>query len=44
MEISTGSLALGTLTSTAYSTGSLNIEIGTNAVNGVVVTAKSSSG
>jgi len=44
MEISTGSLALWTLTSTAYSTGSLNIEVGTNAVNGVVVTAKSSSG
>ena len=44
MTISTGSIALGTLTSAAYSTGSLDLEIGTNAVNGVSVTARSGSG
>jgi len=44
MAISTWAINLWTLTSAAYSTGSLNIEIGTNAVNGVNVTAKSSSG
>jgi len=44
MAISTWAISLWSLTSAAYSTGSLNIEIGTNAVNWVNVTAKSSSG
>ncbi len=44
MTISTGAIDLGTLSSVAFSTGSLDIEIGTNAVNGVVVTARSGSG
>jgi len=44
MTISTWAINLWALTSAVYSTGSLNIEIGTNAVNGVNVTARSSSG
>jgi len=44
MEISTGTLALWTLTSAAYTTSSLNIEVWTNAINWVNVTARSSSG
>jgi len=44
MTISTGAISLGTLTSASYSTGSLNIEIGTNAVDGVSITARSQSG
>ena len=44
MTISTGAIALGTLSSAAYSTWSLDIEIGTNALNGVSITARSGSG
>ncbi|MFA5917239.1 MAG: hypothetical protein WC850_03335 [Candidatus Gracilibacteria bacterium] len=44
MVISTGAINLGTLNASAYSTGSLDIEIGTNAANGVNVTAKSNAG
>ena len=44
MVISTGSIDLGVLTADITSTGSLNIEIGTNATDGVVLTAKSGSG
>lgn len=44
MTISTGSISLGTLSSVAYSTGSLDLEVGTNAVNGVTITARSGSG
>ena len=39
-----GVIDLGTLSSTAYSTGSVNIEVGTNAKNGASVTARSSNG
>ena len=39
-----GMIDLGTLSSAAYSSGSVNIEIGTNAVNGASVTAKSTNG
>lgn len=42
--VSTGTLALGNLSSTASSTGTLSVELGTNAVNGASVTARSSSG
>ncbi len=44
MVISTGVLDLGNVTSAAYSTGTLSIELGTNAVNGASVTARSASG
>lgn len=44
MTLSTDSIDLGTLSASSYSTGSLNLEIGTNAVNGVSVTARSGSG
>ena len=44
MTISTGALALWTLNSSTSSTGSLDIEIGTNAVDGVNITARSWSG
>ena len=39
-----GIIDLGTLSSTAYASGSVNIEIGTNAVLGASVTAKSTNG
>ena len=39
-----GVIDLGTVDSTAYSSGSVNIEIGTNATNGASVTAKSTNG
>lgn len=39
-----GVINLGNLSSTAASTGSVNIELGTNAVNGASVTAKSTNG
>ncbi|MFA5917238.1 MAG: hypothetical protein WC850_03330 [Candidatus Gracilibacteria bacterium] len=44
MVISTGSIDLGTLNAAAYSTGSLDIEVGTNASNGVTVSATSNAG
>ncbi len=44
MVISTGAIDLGTLDAGIEATGSLDIEIGTNAANWVVVTAKSGSG
>jgi hypothetical protein len=44
MEISTGSIDLGNLTSGVTSTGSLFLEIGTNAKSGVTITARSGSG
>lgn len=44
MVISTGAINLGTLNAAAYSTGSLSIEVGTNASNWVTVTAKSGTG
>ncbi len=39
-----GTVALGNLSSLAASTGSVNIEIGTNALNGASVTARSTNG
>lgn len=39
-----GTIALGTLTSAAYSSGSVDIEVGTNAANGSSVTARSTNG
>ena len=39
-----GTIDLGTLSSSAYSTGTVNIEIGTNASAGASVTAKSTNG
>lgn len=39
-----GTIDLGTLSSTSASTGSVDIELGTNAVNGASVTAKSTNG
>jgi hypothetical protein len=39
-----GLLNLGNLSSTAYSTGTVNIEVGTNAINGASVSAKSANG
>ena len=44
MQISTGAIDLGTLVAGTPSSGTLNIEVGTNAVNGVVITARSGSG
>lgn len=44
MEISTGTIDLGTLVSGVASTGSLFIEVGTNAKAGVTITARSWSG
>lgn len=45
MEISgTGLIDLGNLTSATYNTGTVSIEIGTNATAGAVVTAKSTNG
>ncbi len=38
-----GVIDLGALSSSTYSTGTVSIEIGTNAVNGAVVTAKSTN-
>lgn len=38
-----GVIDLGNLTSTATSSGSVNIELGTNAVNGASVTARSTN-
>ena len=39
-----GVIDLGTLDSTAYASGSVDIEVGTNAANGASVTAKSTNG
>lgn len=44
MELSTGAIDLGTLVAGTPSTGTLDIEIGTNAANGVSITARSGSG
>jgi len=44
MEISTGTLDLGTLVAGTESSASLEIEIGTNAADGVSITARSQSG
>ncbi len=44
MEISTDVIDLGELVADTESTGSLDLEIGTNAVNGVSITARSQSG
>ena len=44
MVISTGAINLGTLTAWVESSGSLWIEIGTNAANGITITARSGSG
>jgi len=44
MTVSTGSIDLGTLVAGTPSNGSLGIEIGTNASNGVTITARSGSG
>lgn len=38
-----GTIALGNLSSAVASTGSVNIEIGTNAINGASVTARSTN-
>ncbi len=39
-----GTIALGNLTSASAATGSVNIEVGTNALNGASVTARSTNG
>lgn len=39
-----GTIALGNLTSASYSSGAVDIEVGTNAANGSSVTARSSNG
>ena len=39
-----GEIDLGTLTSAGYGSGTVSIEIGTNAANGAAVTAKSTNG
>ena len=44
MEISTGTINLGNLTAWVTASGSLFIEIGTNAKSGVTITARSGSG
>lgn len=44
MSISADEIALGDLTPDVESSGSVNLEIGTNAVNGVKITARSGSG
>ncbi len=44
MVISSGSIELGTLNNSTYVTGSVDIEVGTNAKNGASVSARSSSG
>lgn len=44
MIISTGAINLGTLSASAYATWSLSIEVGTNAANWVIVSAKSGTG
>jgi len=44
MAISAEEIDLGTLVAGTASTGSLSLEIGTNAVNGVAITARSQSG
>lgn len=44
MSISTGAIDLGTLTPWVISNGSLDLEVGTNAVDGVSITARSGSG
>lgn len=44
MTVSTGGLALGTLVPGTPSSQSLDMELGTNATNGVTVTASSSNG
>ena len=44
MEISTGTINLGQLTAWVEATGSLDLEIGTNAVAGASITARSQSG
>jgi hypothetical protein len=44
MEVSTGAIDLGDLVANVASTGSLFIEIGTNAKAGVTITARSGSG
>jgi hypothetical protein len=44
MEISTGTLNLGSLVAWVESTANLDIEVGTNAANGLSITARSQSG
>lgn len=45
MEISgSGVIDLGTLTSAGYNSGSVNVEVGTNAANGASVTVRSTNG
>nr|MDD3720336.1 hypothetical protein [Candidatus Gracilibacteria bacterium] len=44
MVISTGAINLGILNASSYSSGSLSIEVGTNAANGVTVSATSGTG
>jgi hypothetical protein len=39
-----GTMALGNLSNSAYSTGTVSIELGTNAINGASVTARSTNG
>lgn len=44
MEISTGAIDLGVLAADVASTGNLSIEVGTNAISGLSITARSQSG
>lgn len=39
-----GTIDLGNLTNTAYSSGSVSVEVGTNATNGAGVTVRSTNG
>ncbi len=39
-----GTIALGNLSSSAYSTGTVSLEVGTNAINGASITARSANG
>ena len=44
MDLNSATIALGQLTSAGYSSGTINVEVGTNAANGVTVTADSANG
>jgi hypothetical protein len=43
-EVSSGAIDLGNLDATSYKSGNLNLEVGTNAANGVTVTVASVNG
>jgi len=43
MIVSADSIDLGTLSNVSYSTGSVDLEVGTNASNGVTISARSTN-